>query len=268
MNGKNLTVDAENSTVNNSATTTGTITITDVSNATWNEFAKENKIVFDDTDAGTKFVVGKDATVASLTVNGPAVVTNNGTVTALVVGEKATGATISNTGEIKTLTANVDVIFEGTAATTTNGTGTVAASPAELLLKKAELAKDYKYDPTYTYSYEDLTIANTQATITYEKSKVTANPKLVMNDMARYLGALYRVDNGATITALDYKGKEYTWNGALKGSNWKNDSTTLVSVITADFVASQDSFNTVTLQLKDANGNTTNLTLKVVLTGN
>jgi len=89
-----------------------------------------------------------------------------------------------------------------------------------------------------------------------------------MNDMARYLGALYRVDTGTTITALDYKGTEYKWDGTLKGSNWKNGVTTLVSVITADFVANQDSFNTVTLQLKDAKGNTTDLTLKVVLTGN
>ena len=84
--------------------------------------------------------------------------------------------------------------------------------------------------------------------------------------MARYLGALYRVDNGATITALDYKEKEYTWNGNLKGSNWKNGNDTLVKTITTDFIANPN-LNTVMLKVKDAQGNKTDLTLKVVLTG-
>ena len=58
------------------------------------------------------------------------------------------------------------------------------------------------------------------------------------------------------------------WNGTLKGSNQKNGLTTLVSAIATDFVTNQELFNTGTLQLKGAKENTTDLTLKVVLTGN
>ena len=124
MGTQNLTVDAKNSTVNNSATTTGTITIKDVSNSTWNENAQGNKIVFNDTDAGTKFVVDADATVASLTVNGPAVVTNNGTITELAVAESVT------------------TIVNGTAPTKITGTGTITGDALPTGDKTAELTVD------------------------------------------------------------------------------------------------------------------------------
>ncbi len=45
-----------------------------------------------------------------------------------------------------------------------------------------------------------------------------------MNDMARYLGALYRFDNGTTVKSITYGDTEFTWSNnldpALKGSNW------------------------------------------------
>lgn len=60
-----------------------------------------------------------------------------------------------------------------------------------------------------------------------------------MNDTARFLGALYRANNGL-VSKLTYKDVEYTWNSEepLKGSNWENaEGATLVSVIVADATA-------------------------------
>ncbi len=56
-----------------------------------------------------------------------------------------------------------------------------------------------------------------------------------MDDIARYLGALYRQAD-STIIRLTYDGVEYTWNpnGTLKGSNWEDvNGITLVSRIVA-----------------------------------
>ena len=67
-----------------------------------------------------------------------------------------------------------------------------------------------------------------------------------MNDMARFLGALYRQDNGAAIQSISYNGETYTWDAdrGLLGSNWvkdpaseENSGNTLVSVLVADFTA-------------------------------
>ena len=104
MNDKDLTVDAKNSTVNNSATTTGTITITDVSNATWNEFAKGNTILFKDSDKDAHFVVKKDGEVKKLTVTSPtAKVENEGIIKDLSVAKDS----------IVTLEGNVPVDATG-----------------------------------------------------------------------------------------------------------------------------------------------------------
>ena len=66
--------------------------------------------------------------------------------------------------------------------------------------------------------------------------------KAAMDDMARYLGALYRLDLGKTIEAIEYEGKTYKWNigdKELKGSNWRENGAkngqTLVNKIVLDF---------------------------------
>ena len=66
--------------------------------------------------------------------------------------------------------------------------------------------------------------------------------KAAMDDMARYLGALYRVDSGKTIEAIEYNGKTYKWKigeKELKGSNWRENGEatgqTLVNKIVLDF---------------------------------
>ena len=53
-------------------------------------------------------------------------------------------------------------------------------------------------------------------------------------DLARFVGAIWRQDNGQSVTAIKYNNDYFTWDdqGKLKGSNWKNaDDKTLVSVV-------------------------------------
>jgi hypothetical protein len=88
---------------------------------------------------------------------------------------------------------------------------------------------DYTYNGQFAYVDDN--------NLTYTVSAANAqNPTNVMNDLARYLGALYR---GGNVQQLTYGGKTYTWDpttaGNLKGSNWVNaEGNTLVSVITAE----------------------------------
>ncbi|MFA7628618.1 MAG: Ig-like domain-containing protein, partial [Candidatus Dojkabacteria bacterium] len=116
-------------------------------------------------------------------------------------------------------------------------------------------APSYSYDPAYTYvgsyAFED---ATNIYTVTYNDTTFAPG---AMNDLARYLGALYR-QTGATVASIDYKGTTYTWyvpagQTELKGSNWRDASgTTLVSVITAEALANQiDPEVGITLTLSD-----------------
>ncbi|NYF23549.1 hypothetical protein [Sporosarcina sp. JAI121] len=115
----NLTVNTANATFVNNATVGGTVFINNVSANTWNENGVGNKLNFNDPDAGTKLVIGAGKTVASLTLNKPAIVTipATSTVTDLTVASTATGASINNNGTVTILTSN--------AATTVVGNGTV-----------------------------------------------------------------------------------------------------------------------------------------------
>lgn len=105
---------------------------------------------------------------------------------------------------------------------------------------EAELASaaEYKYDPPYIPVGDIVFDLNSITyTGTYTASQVCAGAP--MNDMARYLGALYRQD-GSSITSIVYNGTTYTWDvtGDLVGSNWEDVSgTTLVSQVTDDFKA-------------------------------
>ena len=105
-------------------------------------------------------------------------------------------------------------------------------------------ASAYEYTPAYTPKG---TMTTDGANISYTLSDAsTAEEKAqdMMNDLARFLGALYRVDNGTTVSSIEYGGKSYTWQPKddgtyLKGSNWRDsDKNTLVSKITADYTSS------------------------------
>ena len=136
-----------------------------------------------------------------------------------------------------------------------------SVSRGEYLSRFITAAQAYKYDD---YSYVgDIAVnvdkTNATATIDGEYTSANFNPG-AMNDTARFLGALYRANNGL-VSKLTYKDVEYTWDteGTLLGSNWKNaDGATLVSVIVADataqtpatsFVIGVVDFGTVTLSI-------------------
>lgn len=99
-------------------------------------------------------------------------------------------------------------------------------------------APGYVYDPVYTPVGDiEFDMSSNTYTGTYTAPQVLAGAP--MNDMARYLGALYR-QAGSTITSIVFDGKTYSWNPAEPntGSNWiDGDGKTLVSVVTAKFQA-------------------------------
>lgn len=101
------------------------------------------------------------------------------------------------------------------------------ANCIEELLKSAQVYvyTDYHYSGTSTISGR---------TVTYTP-KLGGEPVDMMNDMARFLGALWRTDNGASVNKIIYRETDYTWEGNLLGSNWKNTETTLVSAIVTEF---------------------------------
>jgi len=96
---------------------------------------------------------------------------------------------------------------------------------------------DYTYKGAFAVKgYDDLTYAPR-----------TSEPSDMMNDLARFLGGLYRGNmdgNGPIVVELKFDGVSYTWDvkETRKGSNWvdsKNGTTTLVSVITAKYNAGE-----------------------------
>ena len=125
---------------------------------------------------------------------------------------------------------------------------------------------DYEYADEYEYvGTREFDDPNNIYTVTYDETQV--NPH-AMYDLARYLGALYRQED-ATVIAIAYKGKTYTWDeaGTLLGSNWKDeDGNTLVSVITADFIGGHID-PAVGIVLTVADGiHTETVTFKMVIT--
>lgn len=113
-------------------------------------------------------------------------------------------------------------------------------SRGEYLSRFITAAQAYVYND-YSYVGDiavDVDKTNTTATINGVYTTANFNPH-AMNDTARFLGALYRANDGL-VSKLTYKGVEYTWNSEepLKGSNWENaEGATLVSVIVADATA-------------------------------
>ena len=102
---------------------------------------------------------------------------------------------------------------------------------------KEDIAMQEIFDNTVAYEYKDkreyigtIAVDGSDVTATYESF---GDGKDVMNDMARFLGALYR---GGKVSEIVYDGTTYTWNAESDrlGSNWESDGTTLVSAIVAD----------------------------------
>jgi hypothetical protein len=100
-------------------------------------------------------------------------------------------------------------------------------------------AVTYVYTPVYNYVGDVVFDApNNIFTATYSPAEFLAEG--AMNDLARYLGALYRQET-STIIKITFNGEEYTWDetGTLKGSNWEDASgNTLVSAMVAYYFSS------------------------------
>ena len=164
------------------------------------------------------------------------------------VENNASGTEIENYGTISNpVTGTVKPEVDGNKPEG-GTTGTVIPSIDQgkvNLVNAAKAAKDYKYEGNtennekpYTYTGEIRVTGTESANVVIAGPYKKENIEAVQSDMARYLGALHRVDNGATISAIKYNGKEYTWDnkGTLKGSNWKTGDKTLVSSIVSDLL--------------------------------
>ena len=187
---------------------------------------------------GTLNVVGKvevlaDAKVTNngtVTVAENATLTNNGTV---AVAENATltnnGTLINNSTMTVADTAEVDGIG------TVDGTGAGDLNTMNLL--KAALAYDYSESGNPYAYHTDAVISVTEdgVVVSYagkaedflkaKEPDADDAPTNATADLARFLGALYRMDNGTSVTSLKYGEDTYTWNGesTRKGSNWEKD---------------------------------------------
>ena len=146
-------------------------------------------------------------------------------------------------------------------------------------------AGEYTYADGYTYagSYEAVLSGSNQedvaVTITGRYDDLSAvTDGSAMNDMARFLGALYWQDNGATVASITYSDEVYTWasgeNASNLGSNWVKDpespagqGNTLVSAIVSAFQEEPGETVPLNLTLTDASGHTMTLTFQVTMGG-
>jgi hypothetical protein len=120
----------------------------------------------------------------------------------------------------------------------------------------------YEYADGYVYVGDSVfDDPNNIYTNTYSPAEFLAES--AMNDLARYLGALYRQD-GSTIISIVYDGMTYTWNAAEPntGSNWYNGTTSLVSAMVADYLAAPGD---LVITVSDG-WHTSTVTFKLVIT--
>lgn len=127
--------------------------------------------------------------------------------------------------------------------------GSYTVSKVDLASVVSE-AMQYRYEDDYAYAgAQAITEGEGGPTLTTTYEQKGFELTQVMNDLARYLGALHRVDNGQSVKSITYGETAYTWNaeGTLKGSNWAADGKTLVSAIVDDFKTGELSSIKVTL---------------------
>ena len=123
-----------------------------------------------------------------------------------------------------TLTAS----YEGKTTTTTLVVNEALPTVEEALVNMS----GFTYSPAYTY-HGDVEVSGNNINYTIANEKVGEKYSNIMNDFARFLGALYRGNDGK-VNHITYAGTEYAWDksGTLKGSNYKATSgDTLVSAV-------------------------------------
>ena len=130
-------------------------------------------------------------------------------------------------------------------------------------------AKAYQYTPERPWTNEPvvdgLTVTYTgKAADFVDSSEDGSGISKATGDLARLVGAIYHQDNGASVTAIKYDSKYYTWNaqGTLKGSNWENDGTTLVKAVATALESQSDQLTRGVSFTFEINGDTVTLTLK------
>ena len=222
------------------------------------------KLVISEDAASSKVEVAKDATVKTVVADAKVSITGSGQIEKLEAN--ADGITISSSTDVKD-TEVADGVDKPSTSTGSGGGSSV--SVADKLLVATSSAISYKYED-YTYTSQlTHTKDGKNAIVMGEYAAEDIMSGAAMNDMARYLGALYRFDNGTTVKSIIYGDTEFTWSSnldpALKGSNWAKDpngteadGNTLVSVIVDDFQAGKIQ-DAIQLTLKGSNGSTITL---------
>ena len=104
----------------------------------------------------------------------------------------------------------------------------------------ASMANAYVYPAETPYTYKgEFTVNENTNTVNYAISATLANAeggKYIMNDMAYFLGALYR--SGSGVTEITYKDVKYTWDETRgnNGSNWANAGSTLIWKLKTEYL--------------------------------
>ena len=132
----------------------------------------------------------------------------------------STGATVTGDAADKFKDANGNSIANenlGGNSFTMGSNGTVTTDEVMAIDYLAKAAA-YNYSPEYKYN-GTISVSGNAVTFTYKADPERTN---FMNDVVRFLGAMYRYDNGATVKSIIYNGNTYQWDstGTLKGSNW------------------------------------------------
>ena len=153
------------------------------------------------------------------------------------------------------------------------GSGSVIAPTSAAECISSALAYDYSTSGS-AYTYNGALFADGTTLLGgFTPAQAAANGSGVMNDMARFLGALYRFDSGTSVKAIKYGNAKYVWNNTanLKGSNWviengtATQGNTLVAAITKDLAEGllKNYGASVTLGISSDDGTSyTNITLK------
>lgn len=136
-------------------------------------------------------------------------------------------------------------------------------TPAEVSVPDLTLYQALQYAIAYNYSDFDysgrwaISSAGDPLGLTYsntvdDATAIVSGRPAIVNDIARFLGALYRAGG---IQKLTFQGTDYTWDASLnlKGSKWTDGTTTLVNAIATAFGTTIPSSVTVTTDKGDIN---------------
>lgn len=158
--------------------------------------------------------------------------------------EKASISLVSGTFQNVTTEGLADLVAAGSKVV--EAEGVYAVSEVDLA-SAVESAQAYVYeDYTYAGEFEVSGDAEQGLTITGTYSQSAFDAESAMNDLARFLGALHRFDDGASVRSITFEGNAYTWDVEpenLKGSNWRHEGTTLVSAIVRAYAGGAQAFD-------------------------